>query len=159
MTFTPDELVFRARALAQAHPFTPRAQAFLRDTIADETRDQGVEQMGIWAGYALTVGYCLRRVEENDAGTSPAPIDGLPGDLGAASDAISEAIRNGDAEGLLAYDEPTIVAALDRVIAGEIERRLSDGREVLDGTTFASLEGYIAWWVVKGYALRIAEQL
>lgn len=159
MTLALDEIVFRTRALAQAHPFTPRAQAFLTASVAEQKEQQGFDEIGIWAGYALTVGYCLRRVEESDTGAELGKAPDLSGDLGELSDTIGDMIRAGTADELLLYPEPLVVSALDRIIAGEIERRLSHGSDEIDRDTFERLEAYLAWWTIKGYALRIAEQV
>ncbi len=56
----------------------------------------------------------------------------------------------------LAGDE-RVVAALDRIIASEVNRRLEHWRDSVDDAAWAELEEYITWWVVKGYALRVAE--
>jgi len=160
MTLSLDEIVFRTRALAQAHPFSVRAQAYLTQTVARERAKQPAEEIGIWAGYAITVGYCLRRVEEVDAGEDGfAPPDDASSDLDVASDDVADRIRTDRAGGLLLYDEPLVIQALDRIIAGEIDRRLSHGSDEIDSETFAALENYIAWWTLKGYALRVAEQI
>jgi hypothetical protein len=54
-------------------------------------------------------------------------------------------------------DEDVTVAALDRIIASEVTRRLQNWREDIDDEAWAELEEYITWWAVKGYALRVAE--
>lgn len=162
MTLPVEEIVFRSRALAQAHPFTPRAEAYLRSIVAREQSVQPADEIGVWAGYAIRVGYCLRRVEENDSGSDPSPpqaTDLVSGDLDDLSTDIADRIRGEEADGLLLYPEPLVVEALDRIIAGEVDRRLSHGSDEIDKGTFDQLEAYIAWWVIKGYALRIAELL
>ena len=159
MTFSPDELVFRARALAQTHPFSPRAQAYLRATVAREQEQQHAVEIGTWAGHALTAGYCLRRVEETDADGALERREDLPGDLEELSSEIADRIRTERADDLLLYPEPLVVDALDHLIAGEVERRLSHGSDSIDQETFSQLESYLAWWTIKGYALRVAEQV
>ncbi|MFN2388952.1 MAG: hypothetical protein ABR575_05025 [Actinomycetota bacterium] len=159
MTLPLDQIVFRTRALAQAHPFTPRAQSYFTEVVGREQSLQEVPEIGTWAGYAITVGYCLRKVEESDADSSLDPPPGLPADLDACATDIADRIRTERAGGLLLYPEPLLVDALDRIIAGEVERRLSHGSDEIDAATFAQLETYLAWWTIKGYALRIAEQL
>jgi hypothetical protein len=52
-----------------------------------------------------------------------------------------------------------VIEALDRIIAGEIERRLSHWEDTIDQQTWEELEDYIAWWVIKGYAMRVAEEV
>lgn len=158
MTLSLDDIIFRTRALAQAHPFSPRAQAYLNETVARERVEQPAEQIGVWAGHGLTVGYCLRCIEEDDTEQTP-DLDTLPqGDLDALSTDIADRISGERAEGLLLYPEPVVVGALDRLIAGEVERRLSHWYETIDQESFEQLEAYIAWWTIKGYALRVAEQ-
>jgi hypothetical protein len=54
-------------------------------------------------------------------------------------------------------DDESIIAALDRIIGSEVDRRLDHWRESIDDKAWEELEEYITWWVVKGYALRVAE--
>ena len=159
MTLSPEELVFRSRALAQAHPFSALAQSYLQATVTHQRLEQPVQEIGIWAGHALTVGYCLRRVEETDSPAATKPPVDVPMDLDEMATDIAERIRTDRANGLLLYPEPVVVDALDDLIAGEVERRLSDWADSVDEEAFSQLESYIAWWVVKGYALRVAERL
>ena len=49
------------------------------------------------------------------------------------------------------------VAALDLLVGSQVEHRLEPWRDELDDDTWAELERYLAWWVVKGYGLRVAE--
>ena len=164
MTLSLDDIIFRTRALAQTHPFTSRAQAYHNSTVARERTEQPAPDMGIWASYSMTAGYCLRRVEEEDDGRT-GTWSPLPGqkvetqDLEELSSQVADQIRTDQAGGLLLYPEPLLIDALDRLIGGEIERRLSDIAENVDSDTFGELEAYIGWWVLKGYSLRVAEQL
>ncbi|MDQ6839079.1 MAG: hypothetical protein M3137_12315, partial [Actinomycetota bacterium] len=66
------DLVFRARALAQAHPLSPLVNRFVNRAVHQEQSYQSLPDVGIWAGAALVDGYCLRRVEEQEEPT-PAP--------------------------------------------------------------------------------------
>jgi hypothetical protein len=159
MTLALDDIVFRTRALAQAHPLTPRAEGYLKWVVTEQQDEQPAPEIGIWAGYALTVGYCLRRVEESDTHGSISVGRDLAGDLDELSSAIGDRIRTEQADGMLLYPEPLVVSALDRIIAGEVDRRLAHGSDEIDQATFEQLEAYLAWWTIKGYALRIAEQL
>lgn len=154
------ELIFRARALVQTHPFSPRCYRYLNETIARERTSQPSPELGIWAGHGLTAGYCLRRVEETDTGQQP-QSDGseLPRDLDAAATQVAGQIRTGEADAYMLYPEERVVTALDTMIAGEIERRLSHWDGTVDDDTWAELEEYVAWWVIKGYALRVADGL
>ncbi|MEO7442745.1 MAG: hypothetical protein ABIW46_04355, partial [Acidimicrobiales bacterium] len=54
-------------------------------------------------------------------------------------------------------DEELIVAALDRIITSEVSRRQDNVRDGVDDAAWAEFEEYVAWWVIKGYALRVAE--
>lgn len=155
--------VFRARALGQSHPFTPRAYRYHNARVAHERTTQPADALGIWAGNAMTVGYCLRCVEEQDVGriidVAPEP---LPDDFDAAATHITGLLRTDGAEPYLLYPEEHVVAALDKLIMGELERRLGGLDAAAEGRAGEASEDiteYLAWWVVKGYALRIADHL
>lgn len=184
----PQDLVFRARALAQAHPLTPLATRFVKRAVNQEQASQPSSEFGIWAGGALIDGYCLRRVEEGEDGTEAhslggverrppaaegvgAPPDPAAGGLtpaaggwstpdGAdpldhlddASSRIASELRTG-----LTADQGSTVAALDRLIGSAVERRLDHLRDDVDAQAWVELGEYLTWWVVKGYALRVAE--
>lgn len=151
-----DSRTFRARALAQAHPLSPGASRYLNETVARERLSQPQAEIGIWAGYALTAGYCLRRVEEVEAlGEVRTPVNDELLEQRAAD--IAARIRTSVTEGIHLLPEADIVADLDDLIAGEIERRLDHWRDTVSPETWRELEEYIAWWTIKGYALRIAE--
>lgn len=171
MSFEAQDLVFRARALAQTHPLTPMASRFVNRAIAQERADQPFPEVGVWAGSALIDGYCLRRVEEAEGdGESGAvavaeaieAIDGLPAEaldrLEEIATHIAFDLRTGSASGCADSDhEERTIAALDRLVASAVERRLDHLRDDVDGQAWAELGEYLAWWVVKGYALRVAE--
>lgn len=154
----PESRTFRARALAQAHPLSPAATRYVTDVVARESVSQPQPEIGVWAGYALTNGYCLRRVEE--AETLPDAPRLLIEDsqiLDRRAVDIAGRIRTSGAERLHLVPEADIVSDLDELIAGEIERRLDDWRDTVPTETWRQLEEYIAWWTIKGYALRVAE--
>jgi hypothetical protein len=155
----PEELAYNARALAQAHPFTPLAKRYVDKAIAEQRTSQPVPEIGVWAGHALTVGYSLRRVEENDAGLRLEPGGELPAldSLDEEATRIAAELRTDDSGGHLLGDDASIVEALDRIIGSEVDRRLDHWRDSIDEKAWAELEEYITWWVVKGYALRVAE--
>jgi hypothetical protein len=159
MTLELDDIVFRTRALAQTHPFGPRAQAFVNRLAPLERAVQPVPEMGDWAVHAVTVGYCLRRVEEIDTG-HPSELARLDGeDLEERSRALAEALRVGESQEVFLYPEQLVIDALDRLIAGEARRRLGrDAHRDLDPDALEALEEYIASWTVRGYALRVAER-
>ncbi|MDQ3681291.1 MAG: hypothetical protein M3378_12280 [Actinomycetota bacterium] len=153
-------LVFEARALAQGHPLTPLAKLYVDRAVAEQRLSQPIVEIGVWAGYALTNGYCLRRVEENSAGLVLAAAEGAEPDfdrLDEEAGRVAADLRGGDAGRHILGDEEEIIAALDQIIAGEVERRLDHWRDSVDEKAWAELEEYITWWAVKGYALRVAE--
>lgn len=160
MSFEAEELTFRARALAQAHPLSAAAKQFVDRSVAVQRTSQPLPEIGIWAGAALVHGYCLRRVEEDEAGLRPdltgegtADLDGLD----AAATSVAAELRTGDPAPHLLGEEGRVFAALNRIIASEVERRLDHWRDTIDERAWTELEEYITWWVVKGYALRVAE--
>lgn len=173
------DLVFRSRALAQAHPLSRLATRYINRAVAQQRVDQPLPEIGIWAGGALIDGYCLRRVEEGGvgerdggstadaaAGVGPDSGDGEEVDedpsaeldrLDAEAAAIAASIRSAEAQWAPGAGEHTI-AALDLLIARSVERRLDHWRDTIDDKAWSELEEYLTWWVVKGYALRVAEQ-
>lgn len=160
-----DRWVVRARALAQTHPFTPRSYRYVNGVVDHERQHQPSPEMGVWAGQALMAGYCLRRVEEQDGpdgqGPGAAAAASLPASLDAAASHVAELLRTEGAEPYLMSREEQVVEALDRLIEGEVERRLGDWAEGerLDEDMRAELEEYLAAWTIKGYALRVVDQL
>jgi len=138
------------------------ATRFVNKVIGEQRLGQPLPEIGIWAGAGLTTGYCLRRVEEDQAGVTLVPTVepgsplGPPEPLEERTDVVAAELRQGVGDHVLTDDE-TMVAALDRIIASEIERRLDHWRDSIDEPARAELSEYITWWVVKGYALRVAE--
>ena len=155
-----EDLAYRARALAQAHPLTTLARQYVDRSVAEQRTSQPLPEIGIWAGAAAIGGYCLRRVEEAEAGLDlAAPAEDLP-DLDAleeATSAIAADLRGDDATRHLLGDEDRTVEALDRIIGSEVSRRLDHWKDDVDEAAWGELEEYLTWWVVKGYALRVAE--
>ncbi|CAN5390068.1 hypothetical protein BH23ACT9_BH23ACT9_31870 [soil metagenome] len=155
-----DDPVVRANALAQTHPFGEAAYRYVRAMVAQERLAQPVEDLGVWAGHALTAGYCLRRVEEDRAGRRLDTLPGgLPEDLDDAVRHVAGLIRTEGAEPYLLADEAAVVDLLDRMIGSEIQRRVGHWREQLTDDSYEELVEYLAWWVIKGYALRTIEVL
>ena len=159
MTGDAAERAYKARALAQAHPLTPLARRFRDRAVAQEERDQPMAELARWAGEALLKGYCLRQVEESLAGgevevaDEATPVE----DLEALTAKIAEDLRTGDpAPHLLGEPDLTFVA-LDRIITSELSSRADNYREAVDAAGWRQFEEYIAWWAVRGYALRTAE--
>lgn len=170
MSYNAQEVAYRARALAQAHPLSPVAKRYVDRVVADQRTSQPLPEIGIWAGAAILGGYCVRRVEEGEAGIAgpgPGPPAAGTGDeavpvdrldqLDEAATAIAAMLRSGDAGPYILGDDERTVDTLDRIIASEVERRLDHWRDSIDEKAWEELEEYVAWWVVKGYAFRAAE--
>ncbi len=154
-----DQLGYTARALAQTHPMTPVAGRHRQAKFEQERARQPIPELADWASTALLVGYCLRRAEGATSGTE----DGQPGsppagDLDALVGAVADELRHGDPARVAIIDAESLVAALDGVIARELEKRHEHLREQLDDEAWQELEEYIAHWVVHGYALRAVEE-
>jgi hypothetical protein len=160
-------LAYRARALAQAHPLTPVAKEYLDRAVANESQSQPMAEIGMWAGAALLTGYCVRRVEEEELGLRP-PDDERPGisleQLDATAGSVAVELRSRATEepsAALGHDNDEqrerLIAALDRVVESEVSRRLDNWRDNVDDQAWVELENYITWWVVRGYAIRVAE--
>lgn len=151
-------LVFKTRVLAQAHPLSPEAHRYVNRVVARERSTRPQEEMGDWAGNGLTIGYCLRRIEEvevlgvgSETGTLEVNrVDEL-------TSGVASAMRSSAFQANYLLAEETIVSTLDDLIRGEIERRLDHLKETVSEETWGELEEYIAWWVIKGYALRVVE--
>jgi hypothetical protein len=144
----PASFAFRARALAQAHALSAAAHRLVNRVVADQSRTQPRPELGAWAGAALTQGYCLRRVQED--GDPVGFADVADEALDRAATAHASRLRTS------AADDVTI-AALDLLVGSQVEHRLEPWRDELDDDTWAELEQYLTWWVVKGYGLRVAE--
>ena len=160
-SLSAEDMTYRARALAQAHPLTTLARQYVDRSVAEQRTSQPIPEIGIWAGAATIAGYCLRRVEEAEAGVELAASgeDELP-DLDALEEAtshIAAEMRSEGAGGHVLGNEDRIVEALDRIIGSEVSRRLDHWKDDVDQAAWGELEEYLTWWVVKGYALRVAE--
>ncbi len=173
-----DDLCFTARALAQTHPMTEAAHRYRQRCHQTERARQPVTEPADWASTALLVGYCLRRAEEQRveseaepgwtgaepadaeeqrAGSEAEPADAGLDHLAPAMAAVAESLRAGEAGRVTLLAPAVTIAALDRVIATELDKRREHLREQLDDRQWSELEDYIAWWSVHGYALRAAE--
>lgn len=160
MSLDAEDLTYRARALAQTHPLTRLAKSFIDRAVGEQRTSQPLPEIGIWAGAALIVGYCLRRVEENEAGLSLEAVDGVEPDLDRLDEdvvRVAAQVRTPGAGDYLLADEERTVAALDRLVHSEVDKRLEHWRDSVDDAAWAELEEYLTWWVVKGYALRVTE--
>lgn len=160
MAADAEDLARQARTLAQAHPLTTLASEFVNRTVAEQTASQPSPEVGAWAGACLTNGYCLRRVEENEAGlVLQVQRDASVGvdQLGADAMRIAGHLRTGASPAPFLIDEDRVVPALDRIIASEISRRLDNIRNALDRDAVVEVEEFLTWWTVQGYGLRAAE--
>lgn len=159
MASEPDvaEMCFAARALAQSHPMTPAALAYLRGRLEDERSRQPVGEPADWAASAMVVGYCLRRTEEKQVARPPSLRETDVADLEAGAAALARTLRGGDAGAVTLLPPTATVAALDRLIGTELDKRREHLREQLDDAAWAELEEYLAWWVVHGYCTRASE--
>lgn len=155
-----EEVAYRARALAQAHPLTPLAKEFMDLAIAEEKTNQPIPELGTWAGAAFLNAYCVRLVEESSAGLELAPDEKHKPQIAALDEAatrIAGELRTEEIERHVLGEADDTVEALDRIVASEVSRRLDNLKDEVDQAASGELEEYLTWWVVKGYALRIAE--
>lgn len=159
MTGDPAERAYKARALAQAHPLTPLATRFRKSAVAQEELDQPMVELARWAGEALLKGYCLRKVEEQEVGGRD-EVAGDDADLEVLADRATEIagdLRGGDPAPHLLGEADLTFAALDRIIVSELSSRSDNYRSAVDAASWQQFEEYIAWWAVRGYAMRVAE--
>lgn len=159
----PDQMAYRARALAQSEVFSPLARNLVMDEMTTE-REAQPGNFAIWASAAYTKGYCVRKVEEDDIGLAfdVPPDDGMPerAEVVAATERIALALRSeeADIDEYLISDPDRLFEVLDQVIGSEVRNRLDTvGSQNMSSRARAELEDYITFWVVRGYALRAAE--
>ncbi len=163
MRLTAEELSYRARALAQAHPLTALAKRYLDRAVAQQRLCQPIPEIGIWAGASLLNGYCLRCVEENDADVLLAAVSDetvFPDldQLEEVATRVAAELRS-DTGGRHLLGDDGVFDALDRIISSEVNNRLGHWRDTIDDNAWVEMEEYLTWWVVKGYALRVAETM
>lgn len=151
------DLCFTARALAQTHPMSEPAHRYRQECFERERQRQHVTDLADWASTALLVGYCLRRSEEQVVGPLLGSVAVDAESFSQASVELSETLRSGDADSVTLLPPGVAVAAIDRLIGTEIHKRDEHLREQLDEFAWAEFEGYIAWWVVHGYCVRVVE--
>lgn len=156
-----EALAFRARALAQSHPLTALAGHFVASLVSAEKAVQTDPSLADWAGAEMVVGYCLRRVEEDDAGlqhrpnpTQEVPLDGL----GEVAREVATAMRVGDPQPFLLGEPDDVMWALNGIISSEIDNRLHNFREEMDPAACDEFADYVTAWVVTGYSVRVAER-
>lgn len=166
MSGDPAERAYKARALAQAHPLTTIGRRLRDRAVAQEERDQPVAEIARWAGEALLKGYCLRKVEEDAADVAPVTsgVDSVTDvddahleALEARAAEIAADLRTGDPAPHLLGDADLTFSALDRIISSELSTRADNAREAAGAGGWPLFEEYIAYWAVRGYALRAAE--
>jgi len=153
------ERAYKARALAQAHPLTSLAQRIRARAVSQEELDQPMVELARWAGEALLKGYCLRKVEESYAGAGEGTVEEET-DLDvveARASEIAADLRSGDPGPHLLGEADLTFGALDRIITSELGSRADNYRDSVDPAGWRQFEEYIAWWTVRGYALRAAE--
>ena len=156
-----EDLSRQARTLAQAHPLTPLASEFVNRSIEEQKASQPSPEVGTWAGACLINGYCLRRVEEIEAGMVLQVQEGADTDvdrLAADATRIVGELREGSAAGPFLIAEDDVVDALDRIISSEVSRRLDNLRNQIDKAAATEIEEFLTFFTVQGYALRVAER-
>ena len=152
------DLCFAARALAQTHPMTEASLRYRQQCFETERARQPVTELADWASTAMLVGYCLRRSEEQRVHEDRLPAAAADGEIDLENvAALSETLRVGDPGSVSLLPAEVTVAALDRIIATELDKRNEHLREQLDDASWSELEDYIAWWTIHGYALRASE--
>jgi hypothetical protein len=140
----------------------------VKRVVAQEQASQPLPEIGIWAGGALLDGYCLRRVEEDATAAAPTGLDEhdeCDADREAELDRLDQSATDIVVElrsETSGWHPPgageETIAALDLLIGGAVERRLDHWRDAVDAAAWSELETYMTWWILKGYALRVAEQ-
>lgn len=156
-----EDLARQARTLAQAHPLTPVASDFVNRSVDEQKASQPSPEVATWAAACLLNGYCLRRVEEVEAGLVLQVQDGAAAtveQLGEDATRIAAELRTAEGTGHFLIDDGEVVTALDRIIASEVNRRLDNIRNAIDEAAATEIEEFLTWFVVRGYALRVAEQ-
>ncbi|MGI9597278.1 MAG: hypothetical protein ACR2QK_14035 [Acidimicrobiales bacterium] len=153
------DLCFTARALAQTHPMTEGSLRYRQGCFERERERQPVPELADWAGTALLVGYCLRRAEERLVAMAESGSEGRADvdELAERANVLAAELRSGDADRVTLIAGASLVAALDRIIGTELDKRRDHLREQLDDEAWSELEAYISWWAVHGYGVRAAE--
>ena len=156
-----EQMAFSARALAQSHPFTELAKRLYESNMAEERKAQPGE-FSVWAGSAMTKGYCVRRGEEDEVGmvltgASPARLS-EPLGLDEAAVPFIQALQTPDVPlDFFLVDQEQMLEVLDRIIGSEVRNRLDNAPANLSSRGRLELEDYLTYWVIKGYAVRTAE--
>jgi hypothetical protein len=152
----PDQMAYRARALAQSEVFSSLARNLVMEEMATE-REAQPGNFAIWASAAYTKGYCVRKVEEDDVGLAfeVTPEEGMPerSEVEATTEKIALALRSEDSD-----IDPYLISDPDRLFE-VLDQIDTVGSQNMSSRARSELEDYITYWVVRGYALRAAEQL
>lgn len=166
---TAGDLAFRARALAQAHPLTAAAYRYRAWRLARDASQHPNPELTTWASTAFLTGYCIRCVEE----AAESPVGHATGEgatsAGSAGDPEERALTDWErravavADGLAGPAAATlgpaeaVLAAIDDVIARELEKRHEHVRDTARADQWERFERFVGWWVVHGYAVRASE--
>jgi len=150
------QLCFTARALAQTHPLSPAVYDYRRAFVTEEVSRQPNKDFVDWSSNCLLVGYCLRRAEENEKGVA-VDVTRLDHEaLRMRATAIASDIVGG-VDSHFVGDVSVVIAALDRLISTELEKRWETAKDYASTQEWELVEEYLSWSVVHGYCLRVAE--
>lgn len=150
-------LCFTARALAQTHPLSEGAYRYRTQFIESEKKRQPNTDFVDWASNAVLLGYCLRRTEETAAHQACEITASDPELLAKRAAEVGAVLRGGDASTVTLLGSATVVPALDRLIATELDKRWDTAHAHATQEDWKLFEAYLAWAVVHGYCLRISE--
>jgi hypothetical protein len=150
------QLCFTARALAQTHPLSPAVYDYRRAFVKAEGSRQPNKDFVDWSSNCLLVGYCLRRAEENDKGTSVDVAHLNHKALSERANVVAAEISAGVDRHFIG-DVSVVIAALDRLISTELEKRWETAKDYASTQDWELVEEYLAWSVLHGYCLRVAE--
>lgn len=150
------QLCFTARALAQTHPLSPAVYDYRRAFVKAEGSRQPNKDFVDWSSNCLLVGYCLRRAEENDKGTSVDVVQLKHEALSERANVVAAEISAGVDRHFIS-DVSVVIAALDRLISTELEKRWETAKDYATPQDWELVEEYLAWSVLHGYCLRVAE--
>ncbi len=124
---------------------------------ADDAEEGGAAEDGADSGDTDAGGADESDTDENDEAETAADAAVAGVDLHRVNE-LSESLRTGDPASVTLLRADLVVAALDRLIATELDKRHEHLREQLDDDAWGELGDYLAWWVIHGYALRASEQ-
>ena len=161
-SLSSQDLAFRARALAQAHALTEAGLRYRAWRIEHDRPQHPIPELSTWAATAFLTGYCIRCVEESWPPVSPQ----RPGPEEHADDNFemwhrrasdfANALPTDTRSTLL--DHRVVVAAIDDVIAREIDKRTEHVKEQVPESEWSRFQDFVGWWVVHGYSIRAVER-